>query len=85
MKPLTSRRTGQFTLHHQFISRHPDLTKEIMGKCIIYRAEWRYCSDSITYQATSDGFQRVPDGEQIPEYIWMLGKTGMEPKLKEDY
>jgi hypothetical protein len=47
-----------------------------MGKCMVFRAEHLFSSDSIEYHAISDHFRQVAEGEMAPEYQWYFNSDG---------
>jgi hypothetical protein len=79
---MKSKRRGVFRLPVSTIEREPDVALEIMGRCIIVRAEMLMICDAVEYHAVSDEFREVQVGEKIPEYTWVTdsvsGRTWCE-------
>jgi len=66
-------RYGAFSLDQRFIKEHPDLVKQLMGKCIITRCEFMYHSGILDYVAICDEFRDIDElGEQVPSYRILL-------------
>jgi len=61
-------RRGKFFISRKNLVQYPKVVKQIMGQCIIIRAEDMYAYNVIEYQAISDWFDEVPEGMLIPEY-----------------
>jgi len=69
-----SQRFGWFVISGIFIVNHPDVVKQIMGRCIIVHAAPEPHYDAIKYQAISDDFTEVKIGNLIPEYEMVVEK-----------
>jgi len=69
-----SKRYGLFVINGLDIVNHPDLIKEIMGRCIIVHAAPEPHYDAIKYKAISDDFDEIEWGSLIPEYNIELEK-----------
>lgn len=65
-----SRRLGRFTAGGEWAWTFPSALKQVMGQCIILRAEHHMATDKIEYFAISEHFREVPLGALIPEYLW---------------
>ncbi len=65
-------RIGMFRLDLRVIEREPEITKKIMGKTIIYRAEYLLVYNAIEYIAYSDLFEKMPKGSHAPEYKFII-------------
>ena len=79
---------GKFKLRKEWLKDQPYLVREIMGRCIIVRAELMYYDYSVHYEAISAEFDDVPQGSLLPEYEWVIEglDSGMVPrKVHPDY
>lgn len=65
---LYKRKAGKFSIPIGMLDTLPDLVKEIMGHCVIFRAEMLYLYNSIEYFAYSDLFNTIEIGEVPPTY-----------------
>ena len=72
----SAERCGKFFIGAHMIRKYPDLVKKIMGECIIVKAEMSYIRHGIEYEAISDWFDFVPQGEYAPEYTITIHKQG---------
>jgi hypothetical protein len=72
------RRCGRFSLDVDFLDGDGPVAAamQIMGSCIILRAEHDLATGKINYTAFCPLFDEVPVGEMLPEYIFMLGGQG---------
>ena len=61
-------RYGWFIISGPFIVKNPEVTKQIMGRCIIVHAAPEPHYDAIKYQAISDDFDEIKENGLIPEY-----------------
>jgi hypothetical protein len=59
--------------------------KQIMGMCVVYRAEARFENDSVEYWAFSELFEEKEEYESAPEYRWIVDTTIDEETKKEKY
>lgn len=67
-------KVGTFSITRKILLSHQKFVQEIMGRCIIIRAENMFNFDGIEYQALSEEFERVAQGKAIPEYwidVWI--------------
>lgn len=69
------RRFGRFKLKIEMIEQKPEVALEILGRCIIFRAEQLYYDEAISYMAWSEMFDKVPDYEQAPKYDFIITQT----------
>jgi hypothetical protein len=65
---LDDTRKGKFSIQLEIIHENPEIVRQIMGECIVIKAETDLFSESIDYQAYCDGFLPVEAGEVVPEY-----------------
>ncbi len=72
---MGKRRIGQFSLDYSFIENEPEKVRELMGQCIIVRAEYMLNSDRIEYTALCDKFEEVEKGHGAPNYYLTI-ETG---------
>jgi len=72
-----SNRFGVFIISGIFIVNHPDIVKQIMGRCIIVHAAPEPHYDAVKYQAISDDFDEVKLGVIIPEYELLMEKDSV--------
>ena len=70
------RRYGCFKIAWFHIEDNPKLVREIMGQCIILRAEALYATREIEYIAESDWFDRIEEGFIAPMYEINIVKDG---------
>ena len=73
-------RAGRFSLPQSVIVENPKMVLEIMAKCIVYRAESRYFDMRIEYEALSQEFEPIREGEVAPEYEWYVDSETGEVK-----
>lgn len=67
--PSRMMRIGKFSIDVRMIEREPKVCMQVMGMCIVIRAEdMSFVRKTIEYTAISDWFDEVPDGNIIPEY-----------------
>lgn len=62
------RQIGKFKIDDDDIKNHPDIVRRILFHTIIVRAEYMFYSNQIEYVAYSKKFDKVPIGEEPPEY-----------------
>jgi hypothetical protein len=72
---ISDRRLGIFSISMPCIDITRDAVRQVMGACIIVRAECLYAEDRILYTAISPHFDLLPEGEMIPQYEWVMSKT----------
>lgn len=66
-----NQRIGKFTLPIFKLATMPAAQfREIMGMCVILRAESRHWDGSVEYEALSPYFDIVPEGVIPPTYEW---------------
>lgn len=63
-------RLGVFRVPYEIIKEEPEFVRKVMGECIIVRAEYMYVYKAIEYQAISDRFDEIEEGQLLPVYIW---------------
>jgi hypothetical protein len=56
-----------------------------MGACIILRAEMRYATDGILYEAYSFRFRELAEGEIMPLYDWVFTDEGDMQAVERGY
>lgn len=61
-------RYGKFSIDKKVIDSSDDLVMQIMGMCVILRAEFNYYKKAIDYIALSPHFEPIEMGTLIPEY-----------------
>lgn len=86
MKEEDRTRAGKFVLSRLTLVNAPaeDL-RQIMGRCVIVRAESRYSDGSIEYDAYSPYFDIVPEATTTPTYEWVFGAGGWTPRRTDTY
>jgi hypothetical protein len=62
------KKKGKFFVSYVLIKSRPELVQQIMGACIVVRAEALYTFDGIEYYALSEHFRPLEEGDKIPEY-----------------
>ena len=72
---MKARRLGKFVLDRETIECYPKHVKQIMGMCVIYKAEFLYHMDAISYIGVSDHFDMLPPGYEAPMYRWTIDGT----------
>jgi hypothetical protein len=78
-------RRGIFIITRYAIDNFPNTIMEIMGKCIIVRAEYFMLTDFVKYEALSPHFDVVPEGLQPPKYsIWIVDNQIEFHKIESD-
>lgn len=65
---LNQRRVGKFSISRDMIENGPELVKQILGKCVVVRAEMMFDRDAIEYIAFCDEFDEVYLGSRPPSY-----------------
>ena len=75
-----NRRYGKFRIDRKFIESYSETIKQVMGQCIILRAEFMAMHGHIEYQAISDLFDEVSEGDIIPEYRIRMVTEGKNVK-----
>jgi hypothetical protein len=71
MKTLwETRKFGKFSISEELIDSDPDFVHNVMGQCIILRAENKYIERHVVYEAYCPHFDSINLGEVIPEYEW---------------
>jgi len=81
MFALKDRRLGIFEITGILISHNPTFVKQVMGQCVILRADQRAEYDCIVYIAISDWFDEVGEGCLIPEYT-IIANRDANGKIK---
>ena len=66
------RRYGTFQLQGDKAKNRDSDVMKVMANCAILNAVYLAYSDMIEYQATSEMFDVLPEGEIIPEYDWVF-------------
>lgn len=61
-------RRGRFRIAAVFLQDAPEVVKEIMGQCLIVRAEHLYINDEIEYHAICEHFRPIEFIDIVPEY-----------------
>lgn len=72
------RRIGTFHIDVIFPDNDPAMVRNIMGQCIILRAESRMEYHAIEYTAICPQFDLLPDGYLPPRYEWVSTLEKME-------
>jgi len=75
-----SRRFGFFEINHKSIKFYPKVIQEVMGSCIIIRAEDLYIKRAISYHAFSKYFEKIPEGYMANEYEIIIEEKENELK-----
>ncbi|MCP4116472.1 MAG: hypothetical protein GY737_13890 [Desulfobacteraceae bacterium] len=73
---MIEKRRGIFTLDIRFMRSEPEVISKVMGNCVIWRAEAKYLSEQVVYEATSPQFDPIELGEMMPEYDVIVHRTG---------
>jgi hypothetical protein len=73
---IKSKRLGKFNVPLFTLNRNSKYLRVIMGLCIILEARPVLHEDRIEYTATSEEFDEIKPGEQIPTYEWMFKPKG---------
>jgi hypothetical protein len=61
---------GKFYIDNYQIKNNPLDIMQIMGRCVVLRAERLWEKDRTEYIALSSQFQVIPEGCMAPEYVW---------------
>jgi hypothetical protein len=61
-------RPGQFSIKRQILDDDPGIAMNIMGECIITRAEYILAADEVEYMGNSLLFDPLESGEVVPWY-----------------
>lgn len=72
---MKDRRRGSFQLAMSNLEKKPEIVRQIMGRCMIVRAETLMMCGCIEYHAYSPDFRECEVGEQIPEYQWIVNEV----------
>lgn len=70
-----NRQLGKFRIED--IDRNLREAKLVLARVVVVRAEMMYDANCIEYTAISDDFDRVDDGERVPEYLAHLQYDGL--------
>ena len=79
------RRYGSFLIPRQLIETDEANITRVMGACIILRAEMRYATDGILYEAYSFRFRELAEGEIMPLYDWVFTDEGDMQAVERGY
>ncbi len=69
-------RVGKFTLSTRLIEQRPDDIMKALSTVIVTRCECVYHSAAFEYIALSRHFDKVPEGETVPEYTIEIEEGG---------
>ena len=69
---MKARRLGKFIINRELVEEYPKHVQQIMGMCVIYRAEYLMYREAIEYIAISDLFDVLPVGYEAPVYTWII-------------
>jgi len=73
---MKERRLGRFSYPAELLEDHPPQELiDVMGKCVIVRAEHMYDTNQIEIVAYSAQFDIIPEGCVIPRYQWEFTAT----------
>lgn len=70
------RRGGTFEISIEFLRTEPDAVLRIMAHTIVVRAEMKWSSDTIVYDALSPLFDPLEEGAIYPRYDIELDEDG---------
>lgn len=73
------RHLGRFVITNEMIDTTPDIVRQIMGNCIITRAECMFHWNGISYVAISPKFRYVPFGSIAPKYKIVVVEDNVDP------
>lgn len=59
---------GRFTLATQIIQDIPEVAVKVLAGVLVTRCEHRFAEQAFTYEAISEHFEAVEDGEPLPSY-----------------
>lgn len=82
MNKIKPKRLGRFSVSMDLIEENPEVCRDLMGKCIIVRAEAMYHVGRIDYVALSPDFNEVQEGEYIPEYGVRVHRDGESTEIE---
>lgn len=66
---------GKFSMSHCLLNRKDDINVDlyaVFGKVIVTRAESNYMNQTINYEAISELFRDIKEGELIPWYNFYM-------------
>lgn len=66
---------GYFKIPMSNLETKPEIVRQIMGRCLIVRAETLLICDAVEYHAYSPDFRELSEGEQVPEYRWLVSEA----------
>ena len=61
---------GRFHIDENMLRNGKQDVQDIMGQCVIYRAEHNYASKRFEYIADCSQFKYLPEGLEMPLYKW---------------
>lgn len=65
---MADRRFGRFSISLRDIEDEPSAVRAIMGEVIVLRAEAKFASHAIEYEALCEQFDPVEAGAEMPSY-----------------
>ena len=75
-----TKKRGTFSINFELIEENPGFVMEILGNCIIARAEFLQLKNCVKYSAYCKAFREIEDNDEIPHYKISYRRTheGME-------
>lgn len=77
-----NQRKGRFSIKRKHVINHEWFVTRIMGLCSIVRAECLIMHDVVEYEAISNLFDEVKEGEIIPTYQINVHQNGKISAIK---
>lgn len=72
MKQIKSNRIGKFEVSIELINQFPESLKTVMSECIVIGVDMLNYYGKVVCTAVSARFDKIKEGDKIPEYIWEL-------------
>ena len=67
---------GYFFIVRELFESDLESIQKIMKEVVVLKAEMEFCRDAIRYEAWSDHFRCLSDGERLPKYSVQLNRNG---------
>ena len=74
-------RPGKFSISQEALTDAPEVVQAVMGECIITRCEHRFQNGTFEYEAYSNHFDVVAEGEVAPTYDIQASTDGSDTAL----
>lgn len=77
---MLKRRIGKFCLSSDLIEGDPESVMQILGQCVVVRAEYFYHLDMVEYIALCPMFHIAAAGELVRTYTWIKHNREWRPE-----